>query len=335
MTPPTHPPMSPETLLPIAMSFTPYFLLKAALELDVFTLLSGGAAEAAEVAGRAGAQPRSMAMLLDALVGLELLTKRGTAYELAPTARQCLVKTSPDYMGGMLSMDRMLESWSHLADCVRQGGGSMHVDVQKEAEQFFPVLISGLHVAHRRQAAQLAGEMSMGHMGLRVLDIACGSGVWGIAFAAADPACIVTAQDFPGVLDHTKRYVERHHVKHQFRYLPGNLESVDFGEGAFDVAILGHIVHSEGIEASRALFRRLHRALAPGGRIVILDMIPNDERTGPPFPLLFALNMLLHTSCGGTYTLAEYKGWLTEAGFSKVGTMDLRTHSPAIVATRR
>jgi ubiquinone/menaquinone biosynthesis C-methylase UbiE len=170
--------------------------------------------------------------------------------------------------------------------------------------------------------------------GAHVLDVACGSAAWSIPFAEADPQARLTLQDFPGVLEHTKGYLTRHKVIEQSNFLPGNLREVDFGEAQFDAAVLGNIVHSEGPESSQALFAKLQRALKPGGKIVIVDMIPNEERTGPPFALIFALNMLVVTKEGGTYTLGEYTSWLQGAGFSNVETLDVGIHSPLIVATK-
>jgi ubiquinone/menaquinone biosynthesis C-methylase UbiE len=184
----------------------------------------------------------------------------------------------------------------------------------------------------RRLAASLGAGATQ--TGLRVVDIACGSGVWGIAMAEADREAHVTAQDFPGVFTVTREFVKRHNLEDRFDYLPGDLKEVDFGEGRYDLTILGNIVHSEGERSSRDLFRRLYRALRPGGRIAILEMVPNDERTGPPFALLFALNMLVNTEEGSTYTLAEYTDWLKEAGFSRVETVDIGSHSPAIIGVK-
>ena len=167
-----------------------------------------------------------------------------------------------------------------------------------------------------------------------MLDVAAGSGVWGIAFAEADAEARVTAQDFPGVLPTTREYVRRHGLEERFDFLAGDLREVDFGEGRYDVAVLGNIVHSEGEDSSRDLFRRLRRALKDGGRIVVIDMLPNDARTGPPYQLIFALNMLVNTERGDTYTLAEYTAWLNDAGFARVETADIGSHSPAVIGHR-
>jgi ubiquinone/menaquinone biosynthesis C-methylase UbiE len=161
--------------------------------------------------------------------------------------------------------------------------------------------------------------------------VACGSGVWGIAVAEADAAARLTLQDYPAVLKHTRRHLRQHGVEGRSDFLPGDLKQVDFGAGRYDVALLGTIVHSEGERSSRDLFRRLHRALKPGGQLAVVDMFPNDEPTGPVFALVFALNMLVNTQEGGTYTLAEYIRWLTEAGFPRVIRADIGLHSLLVI----
>ena len=129
----------------------------------------------------------------------------------------------------------------------------------------------------------------------------------------------------------TREYLKRHGVEQQFDFLPGDLNVVDLGQDQYDLALVGNIVHSEGEQSSRNLLRRLYRALRPGGRVVIIEVLPNDDRTGPPFPVFFALNMLLHTEHGDTFTLSEYTRWLQEASFARVETADIGSHSPLIV----
>jgi ubiquinone/menaquinone biosynthesis C-methylase UbiE len=322
-----------EQIMQMNFSFAPASIMTAALRLGVFSHLAAGHATAAEVARAAGASERGTRMLLDALTGFGLLTKEADRYELTPHARQYLVRESPDYAGALAESGRMFEAWGHLTECVRTGRPLHSVETQEQAEEFFPMLVRTLHIVNREPARRTAAALGAGSKakGLRVLDVAAGSGVWGIAFAEADPGARVTAQDFPGVLPTTREYVRRHGLEDRFDFLAGDLKEVDFGEERYDVALLGNIVHSEGEESSRDLFRRLRRALKPGGRVVVIDMIPNDARTGPPYQLIFALNMLLNTERGDTYTLAEYTRWLGEAGFPRVETADIGSHSPAVI----
>jgi ubiquinone/menaquinone biosynthesis C-methylase UbiE len=328
--------IGPEQLLQMSFSLAPSRVLASALQLEVFSHIAAGNRTAAEIAQAAAANERAMRMLLDALVGLQLLGKSNNGYELKPVSQNFLVRSSPTYLGTMMESDHMWNAWAHLTEVVRTGKPARVVEEQRNAEEFFPMLVRSLHVMNYQPAQRLAAALGAGatHKGLRVVDIACGSAVWGIAVAEADREARITAQDFPGVFNVTRESVKRHNVEDRFDYLPGDLKEVDFGEARFDLAILGNIVHSEGERSSRDLFKRLHRAIRPGGRIAILEMVPNDERTGPPFALIFALNMLVNTEQGGTYTLSEYTDWLKDAGFSRVETVDIGTHSPAIIGVK-
>lgn len=325
-----------EQLMQMNFAFAPSCIMTAALRLGVFSHLAAGNNTAVDVARAADASARGTRMLLDALTGFGLLSKSDERYELAPHARQYLVRESPDYVGGLSESGRMFEAWMRLDECVRTGSPVQRVEAKEHAEDFFPMLVRTLHVVNREPARRTAQALGAGRQskGLRVLDVAAGSGIWGIAFAEADTQARVTAQDFPGVLPTTREYVRRHGLEERFDYLAGDLKEVDFGEGQYDVALLGNIVHSEGEESSRELFGRLHRALRPGGRVVVIDMLPNDARTGPPYQLIFALNMLVNTERGDTYTLAEYTRWLHEAGFPRVETADIGSHSPAVIGYR-
>lgn len=325
-----------QRLLQLHFSFAPARVLTAALQLKTFSHIAAGQETAPAIARAAGASDRGTRMLLDMLTALQLLNKEDGRYALPPFTARYLVHESPDYLGFIMESDALWDAWSHLTDCVRTGRPYRPVNQQRQAEEFFPALVRGLHVTNREPARRLAEALGAGHehRGLRALDVACGSGVWGIAVAEADPEARITAQDFPGVLDLTRKFLDKHGVTGRYDFLPGDLKNADLGESHYDLALLGNIVHSEGESSSRDLFRRLHRALKPHGRVAILDMIPNDDRTAPPFPLTFALNMLVNTDEGDTYTLAQFRAWLGEAGFARIETVDIGSHSPAIVATR-
>jgi ubiquinone/menaquinone biosynthesis C-methylase UbiE len=327
-----------ETLMQLHLSFAPSRIVAAAVQLKVFSSIAAGHRDASGIARATGASERGMRMLLDALVAMGLLTKADEQVELTQGAARHLVRESPDYVGAVMEMetDMTWAAWGKLTEAVRSGNPVRAVNQRQAAERFFPSLIRSLHVYNREPARRMAQALCGGPSarGMRVLDVACGSAVWSIAIAETDSEAYVTANDFPPVLELTREYVRRHGVEWRYEFLPGNLREVDFGAQRFNLAILGNIVHSEGADSSRELFRRLHRALVPGGRIAIVDMIPNDERSGPYYPVMFALNMLVNTEAGGTYTLAEYRQWLNQAGFAQVETTDFGWHSPLIVGTK-
>lgn len=327
------PMLDPAPLMQMSFSFAASRILSTAVQLDIFSHIAGGAQTSSEIARAVGASERGTRMLLDALRGFELITKHNDAYALSPMAAKFLVRDSSDYLGAFLEDDEHWERWSRLPEVVRSGKPVHSVLDHGEAERFFSVLTRSLHVQNRLPSQRLAKMLGAGskYQGLSVLDVGCGSGVWGIAVAEADSGARVTAQDLPKVLEQTRTYLERHGIANRCDFLPGDLHQVEFPAGKHDLALLGHIVHSESEASARQLFKRLQSTLKKGGRLAIIDMIPNDERSGPPFPLLFALNMLVHTNGGGTYTFGEYKSWLTEAGFSSVEMADFGDRSGVAV----
>jgi ubiquinone/menaquinone biosynthesis C-methylase UbiE len=327
---------NPEILHQLHFSFVPSRILTMGLRFGVFSHIASERKTAAAVARAAGASERGTRMLLNSLAALGLLTKRRDRYGLTPLSARYLVRKNPDYLGSFFESEGTWESWSHLEEAIRTGRPAHRVEKRELAEQFFPVLVRTLHVLHLDRA-RIAAKAVAAHArrkGLRIVDVACGSAVWSIPWAEANPGTRVTAQDFPAVLKVTRGYLKRHGVSRQYDFLPGDLKTVEFGAGQYDLALLGNILHSEGERSSRDLLRRLHRALAPGGRVVIIDMVPNDHRSAPPFPVFFALNMLMNTEHGDTYTMAEYTRWLQEAGFGRVATKDIGAHSPIIIGQK-
>lgn len=317
-------------------SFAPERVLSTSLKFDVFSHIAAGKKTAAEIAAAAGTSERGMRMLLNALAALELLAKREGRYEVPPDLARYLVRESPEYLGAFFATDHLWNSWGHLADAVREGKPWRSASEKEVAEEFFPVLVRTLHITNSKPAQNLAPQLVSlcGKSGLRVLDIGCGSAVWSIAIAKADPKARITAFDYPKVLETTRQFAKREGVADRTEYMPGDFRVAQFPESSFDIVLVGNIAHGEGPEGVRDLFARTHRALVSGGRLVVVDMIPNDERSGPPYPLLFALNMLVNTDHGDTYTLPEYREWLTGAGFARIDTLDIGLHSPTIVATK-
>ena len=186
------------------------------------------------------------------------------------------------------------------------------------------------HVA-QELAAHLDLQASLAPVS--VLDLAAGSGVWGIALAQSSAHVTVTAVDWPAVLPVTRATVARFGLTDRFAFHQGDLQEADFGSG-HNVATLGQILHSEGVDRSKALLQKTFRALAPGGTIAIAEFLVNADRTGPVPSLIFAVNMLVNTDCGNTFSFEEINGWLAEAGFVDARTLATHGPSPLILASR-
>jgi cyclopropane fatty-acyl-phospholipid synthase-like methyltransferase len=166
-----------------------------------------------------------------------------------------------------------------------------------------------------------------------VLDIGAGSGVWGIALAKQSPHVRLHAVDWPRVLKVTRRIAKRHGVADRLATAAGDFFEADFGRG-HRLATIGQILHSEGRERSRRLLKKTFAALAPGGTVAIQEFVPNNDRTGPLAPLIFAVNMLVHTETGDTFTFAEMSEWLRRAGFRNPRLLPVPSVSPLVLADK-
>ncbi|MGE5246250.1 MAG: methyltransferase [Betaproteobacteria bacterium] len=331
--------VSPDRLMALGHGFWVSQILASAAHYKFFTLISRGHCTADAIAREAGTNPSGTRVVLDALVTVEVLRKPGGAYTLTPEAEAFLVEGRPGYIAPMLAGHPQIlwQDWGRLREALKQrpAKSAAYADAP-EPEAFFSHLIRIIMPMALGPADTLAEHLGVGvtRKGLRILDVGAGSGAWTMPFARRDPQAEITAFDLPHVVDETKKIVEETGLAARYRIEAGDLTTADFGDRRYDLAMLGNICHGLTPDQNRDLFKRLHRALAPGGLMVIADMIPNEERTGPPFPVLFAVNMYLMTD-GDTYPLSDYSAWLREAGFKAPTTYDTkRSHSPLILAER-
>jgi hypothetical protein len=313
-------------------------MLEAAIRHRVFDALDAGPQPLDQLAAATGTSPRGLRILTDALVAWEFLARDAQGrLTLTPESAAFLVSTKPAFAGGMLrhTSTQLMPKWLHLTEVVRTGRPAAAVNRQGTGAEFFRDFVEDLfpfnHPAARALAAHLGVAAAKGPV--NVLDLAAGSGVWGIALAQASPQVRVTAVDWPEVIPVTKRVAQREGVADRFRFVAGDLREADFGTG-HQVATLGHILHSEGEERSRALLKKTFAALAPGGTIAVAEWLVNEDRGGPPQGLIFALNMLVHTDQGDTFALGQIRGWLQEAGFKDVRTLEIAGPSPLVLATK-
>jgi hypothetical protein len=284
-----------------------------------------------------GASARGLRAIMNALVGLGLLTKTdGDRYDLTPESAAFLVSGQPGYLGGLIrhGSGQLIPKWLDLYDIVATGRPSRAVNREDVGADFFHHFVEDLFPMNYPAARALAAELALGDGEMSILDLAAGSGVWSVALVQSAAGARATVVDWPEVLPVTRKVVERHGLTGRYDFVGGDLLAADFG-GGHRVATLGHILHSEGEERGRALLAKTHEALAPGGTIAIAEFLVDDDRTAPPMGLLFAVNMLVNTQDGDTYSFEEISGWLTEAGFRDCRQLEVPGPSPLILATKR
>jgi ubiquinone/menaquinone biosynthesis C-methylase UbiE len=321
-----------------AWGYAPPLILEAAVRNRVFDTLHESPKTIAETAAATGASERGLSAIMDALVGLEFLTRDDAGrFSLTPESDAYLVSSKPQYFGGFLAhvSQQLIPHWLDLTAVVQTGRPAKSVNQQGEGSAFFEQFVAGLFAMNygSAMAAADALHIAASSQPVKVLDLAAGSGVFGIALAQQNTKVTVTAVDWPNVLEITRKTAAQFGLADRFTFVGGDLNSADFGKG-HNVATLGHILHSEGKERSRKLLRKSSDALAPGGTIVIAEFLVNPDRRGPVSGLLFDVNMLIHTDAGATYSFEEIRGWLEECGFRDARLVESPGPSPLILATR-
>jgi ubiquinone/menaquinone biosynthesis C-methylase UbiE len=328
--------LSPQRLMDMVWDYAKPLMIEAAIRNRVFDVLSEGPKTLDELVAETAASERGLRALVNALVGIGLLNRKGARYHLAPDVAAFLVTTKPTFMGGLFlhGSAQLIPNWLHLAEIVRTGKPVSHANDAADGSEFFAKFVEDIFNMSYRSASIAAGALvKKAKRPVSVLDLATGSGVWGIAMAQQSPHVSVTAVDWPAVIPVTKRVAAKHNVADRFTYVEGDILKVNLGEN-HRVATLGHILHSEGEERSRQLLERVFAALAPGGTIVIAEFTPNKDRRGPAVPLIFAINMLVNTDNGDVFTFDEIKAWLKATGFRNIRQLNAPGPSPLILADK-
>lgn len=331
--------ITPERLMQFTFGFAPPLIIEAAIRHRVFNALDEGAKTVDTLCAETRTSPRGLRAILNALVGLDLLAKDDEGrFALTPESAAFLVSGKPSFHGAffLLTSEPMLSTWRELQEIVRSGGPARHINREEDGVGFFLRFVEEIFPIHYASAQRLgeALDVAKATTPVSVLDLAAGSGVWSVALAQQSPHVRVTAVDWAGVIPITRKVAARLGIADRFRFVEGDLLEADFGSG-HTIVTAGHILHSEGEQRSRLLLRKAFHALAPGGTIAIAEILVNTNRTGPLPALIFAVNMLVNSDRGDTFSLDEISAWLGGAGFENVRTVDAPGLAPLlIVATK-
>ncbi len=292
--------------------------LHVASDLDIFTELDANGATAEGMAKALGLEKRPVRMLMDACVALELLEKEGDKYRNSELASAFLVKGKPHYSGAFVALEsRSYHNWAKLEEAVRK---NTPVVTPMKDEGLMKSFTHAMHGTSTFSSMMLAQMVDLSEYA-NLLDIGGGAGTNSIRLAETYPNLRATVFDQGLVVEVAAEYIAKSPAADRISTHTGNyLEDIP---GGHDAALLSNIIHGEGAEANRKLLKRVYDALDSPGIVIIADTPPNEERTGPIFPLIFALNELIHTEEGDTYTESETVAFLEAAGFESCNTINL------------
>lgn len=334
-----QPQLSPALLFDTLNAYQRTATLKAAIELDVFTAIGEGSHTAQAIADRCQTSQRGMRTLCDYLVVTGFLTKQDSRYGLTPDSAMFLDRRSPAYMGAaarFLASPQHIERFNDMAEIVRKGGSLGDDEAVVVPEN--PLWVEFAH--SMAPMMRIPAEMIAGIIGAheasewKVLDIAAGHGLFGIAIAHHNPNAEVVALDWPNVLEVAKENAGKAGVADRYRTISGSAFEVEFGNG-YDVVLITNFLHHFDIPTCEGFLRKVHAALKPGGRTVTLEFVPNEDRVSPPQAAAFSLMMLGATPAGDAYTFSELDGMFRRSGFRKNHAHPLDGHPENLIVSEK
>jgi ubiquinone/menaquinone biosynthesis C-methylase UbiE len=294
-------------------------IVLVANELDLFTIIERGHVTVEAIAQEIQGHPRPTSMLLDGLVGMQILEKNQGHYANGAMARGFLVRGSRHYKGSILRyQSHMWNFWSQLEETVRTGKPPSTLEelLARESADFRKDYIRGMAEFSARAAREVA-RLLAAYPVSSMLDLGCGPGLFSIELLRARAGLVADLFDLPTTLELTREFIASSGLEARTRLVTGNYHELDLDE-RYDLILMSHTTHDEGVEGNRKMIGSAFRHLRPGGMIAIHDFVLDENRITPLFASLFALNLLLYTREGNVYTVSDYQGWMEEAGLTEL-----------------
>ena len=313
--------LTTQRVMEIGLSFRQSGAMAAALDLGLFTEISGGKGEPVELAEKIGVPVESTERLMIACAAMRLLEKRRGKYVNAPDVEKYLVKTSPTYFGDWLkwTIKREYDSWKDIANRLRPPGRGYYAtkdDPQAAREFTVAGYNSAISMAHK-----LAKEFNFSDYAL-LLDLGGGSGAYSIAAAQRYPDIRAIVFDFPNICKVADEFIAQGGVSDRVETQPGDFYYDELPRGADLISYITPL-QSYGKEDVQFLINKAFAAVKPGGGIIILDYMLDDDKTGPMEPAFVHLTGgISQTNPGRVNTGAEFREYLSKAGFADIETSE-------------
>jgi SAM-dependent methyltransferase/predicted transcriptional regulator len=309
-------------------------IILTAAELDIFTLLDGKPLFAENLAQKLNAAARAVTRILDCLVVFELLHKKNGCYALTEKGYFFSSKHPQSVLPMLLHMNNMWDNWAQLTETIRKGKNlSLKSVIDSQDETVTQAFIGAMHVIGKGLSREIASSYDLSRF-KRLLDLGGGSGTYSIAILERNPNMTAVIFDLPDVISLAEERLKDEGFLERVTLVAGDFYKDELPAGC-DLALLSAIIHQNSPQENLDLYKKIYRALAPGGALLIRDHVMDESRTRPPAGALFAINMLVCTSGGDTYTFNEIKNTLELAGFKEVQLVRSGERMDCLVEARK
>lgn len=321
--------LTPLPLLQLSSGFSSFKTFAAAVELSLFTRLADGRTmSVSEAAAEFGLPHRPADLLLTACASLGLLERRGDGYGNTALAEKFLVEGRPYYFGGLVRFydKREYPAWDRVLDALRTDKPTAwDPEVQDspfvaEDSQMLQLFWDAMHCISTFTARALGEVYDFGRHS-RLLDVGGGSGAFPIELCRHYAHLSATVYDLPHVCPIADSKIADAGLSGRITTVTGDFLRDAALPAGYDVILYSMIMHDWGEDTDRELLRRAYEALAPGGVVIISELMLNADRTGPAEAALMGMNMLIETTAGKNYSETEYMNWLQDAKFSDIRTL--------------
>jgi ubiquinone/menaquinone biosynthesis C-methylase UbiE len=308
---------SPGEIMEMVSAFRISRIILSAFELGIFSILSDKSLTSKAIAESLKINTRSADRFLNALVSIGLMNKADGKFSNTAFSSKYLVKGEPAYMAGLSHQIHLWRTWSTLTDAVRAGTSvAVEDSISERGDEWLTAFIAAMHARAVPQSKEVADVMDFSRS-TSILDIGGGSGAFAFEFIKRCKDARAVIFDLPAVVPITEKYILQADLTSSVKTHAGDYITDDFGSG-YDLIFVSAVIHINSPDENAMLIHKCFRAMKPGGQLVILDHIMNEDRTKPFVGTIFALNMLVGTKHGDTYTENEVRYWMQDAGFKNI-----------------
>jgi 2-polyprenyl-3-methyl-5-hydroxy-6-metoxy-1,4-benzoquinol methylase len=331
---------TPANFFDTVQSYQRSFILKAGVELDLFTVISSGNHTVREIAGACHVPERGIRVLCDCLTVMGFLSKSGDRYSVTPDSAMFLDQRSPAYLGSTLKFlldPEQIAKMQKLTETVRNGKPAEDCFTFNPEDRLWVEFARGmapLMVPPARSIAKLLRPGLAAKPSAKVLDIAAGHGTFGITLAEQLHNVQVYAIDWPNVLEVARENAVSSGVSSRYHLLPGSAFEVDWGTG-YDAVLMTNFLHHFNASIATSLLKKAHAALNPGGQLAVLEFVPNEDRVSPPIPAMFSMVMFSTTPEGDAYTFGQLSQMCRLAGFEEPKLTQLDASPESVITANK